>query len=194
MTNYRFRFTLLLGLASLSLMGACSTNVIEEELPNFREIMATSGPYVGWKRHETNLLLSRNTQITIRNGTSANQVIFEETSTFQGAAVTYRYSANLDITGAGRNAIKFTIPQQNLQGGEAGQTIVGQVLVENATPPDNSHGLFEAFDLNRNALRPPRLNYRVAIGNAGANFVRWTFSLPPCANGQTWNAADQRCQ
>jgi hypothetical protein len=194
MTNYLSKFTLLVGLAFLSLLGACTTNEIIEELPNFRELMTTSGPYTGWKRNEGNLLLSRNTQVVIRNGTSANQVLFEESSTFQGSTITYRFRANLDLTNAGRNAVKFTIPQQNLEGGDPGQTIVGQALVENATPPDNSHGIFEAFDLDRNPLRPARLTFRIAIGTAGANFVRWTYNLPPCSNGQTWNATTQRCQ
>jgi hypothetical protein len=169
------------------LLGACQTNEIIEEIPDFVQIMVDNSPYFGQRRNEDNITLSRDTRIVVRRGNNASQVVFEETFRQIDRDVTVRYNVDLDLAQAGRDAVGFTIRQQALQGGQAGESITGVAFDPQARPA--YHGSYEAFTIDRVPLRTKRLNFRVSTGLQGTNPVRFTVLLPPCPAGQRWNPA-----
>ncbi|WP_448518424.1 hypothetical protein [Rhodoflexus sp.] len=179
------KFFAIVGLAVASLFSnGCKENIIELPPPDFAQIMADNGPFIGFKT-TTDQDFSRYTQVVVRKAPVNNQVIFEETFLQLGQPRTISYTVKFGRVGS--NGVELTIDQQQIEGNE---TVIGTLLPGETNPASTVHGQFIGFDSNKQKVN--RLQFALITNPGTPRARRWLYDFPqPCPSDRPrWNGSD----
>ncbi|TAE02916.1 MAG: hypothetical protein EAZ97_02110 [Bacteroidetes bacterium] len=163
----KLKFPILLLALIAILNGSCTKNVVELPPPDFATLI-TQGTFKGRKINESDLLLSRDIEITAKAGASKNEVIFQETDPVQKITIEYRVNFGVN----GRNGTEIIINQQLIRVPASAstastiKTFVG-VPLENGKP---EQGFYQTEDANRNPIN--EIYFRMSVDK-----INWKYSV-----------------